>query len=124
VKFLIDNALPPRLASLLRHSGHDAVHIRDYGIQHAEDKVILLRAREESRIIVSADTDFGTLLANQNAPAPSFILFREPGLASAESYAERLLAILPALEADLVKGCVIVFRASRIRVRNLPFSVS
>lgn len=124
MKFLIDNALPPRLASLLRQAGHDAVHLRDYGIQHAHDKLILLRARQEDRTIVSADTDFGALLANQDTPAPSFILFREPDLASAESYAERLLAILPVLEADLIKGCVVVFRAGRIRVRNLPFSAS
>ena len=124
MKFLIDNALPPRLSNLLRHAGHDAVHLREYGIQHADDKLILLRARQEGRAIVSADTDFGALLANQNAPSPSFILFREPDLATAESYAERLLTILPAMEADLVNVCVVVFRGGRVRVRSLPFSGS
>lgn len=45
MKFLIDNALPPTLASLLRKAGHDAVHLRDYGLHAAEDPAIVERAR-------------------------------------------------------------------------------
>jgi predicted nuclease of predicted toxin-antitoxin system len=91
-------------------------------MQGARDEHILLRAKTEERTIVSADTDFAMLLALQNETTPSFILFREPNLARAESYAERLLAILPALEPDLARGCVVVFRGGRVRVRSLPFS--
>jgi predicted nuclease of predicted toxin-antitoxin system len=122
VKFLVDNALPPRLSVLLRETGYEAVHVRDYGMQAASDSVILERAREERRTIVSADTDFGALLAAQNRNQPSFILFREVDLVSAEDYADRLVPNLAMLEPDIDKGCVVVFRAGRIRIRNLPFS--
>jgi len=124
VRFLIDNALPPRLALLLRASGHDAVHVRDYQIQAAQDEVILARAVEENRVLVSADSDFAAILALQGGSRPSFILFREPQLVKAEAYADRILSSLPGLEADLMKGCVAVFRAGRIRLRSLPFSDS
>jgi predicted nuclease of predicted toxin-antitoxin system len=85
LRFLIDNALPPRLADLLSAAGHNAVHVSAYQMQAASDEVTLARARED-RVVVSADTDFGTLLANQEAERPSFILFREPELFVAHYY--------------------------------------
>lgn len=122
MKFLIDNALPPQLAELLLGAGHDAVHVRAYAMQAATDERIVARARDENRIIVSADSDFSTILAVQDADRPSFILFREPDLMVGHDYCDKLLPALPALEAELVAGCVAVFRRGRLRVRRLPLS--
>ena len=94
MKFLIDNALPPRLAELLHRAGQDAVHVRTYGMQAAQDSDILTRALQEDRVIVSADSDFGAILAAQETEHPSFILFREPDLLSAEDYMNALHPVL------------------------------
>jgi predicted nuclease of predicted toxin-antitoxin system len=91
-------------------------------MQEARDVDILECARQEDRIVVSADSDFGVILASQAVSHPSFILFREPDLLGAQDYIDLLLPALPALAPELATGCVATFRRGRLRVRRLPFS--
>ena len=95
MRFLIDNALSPALAPLLQQAGHDAIHVRELGLQHADDEVIFERAVAEHRIVVSADADFGTLLAVSSSRQPSVIQFRGEGSRKPEALARMLLANLP-----------------------------
>ena len=120
MKFLIDNALSPALAPLLQQAGHDAIHVRSIGLQHAEDDAIFDRAAVEGRILVTADADFGTLLAARSSRQPSVIQFRGEGSRKPDVLARTLLANLPQLVDSLENGCIVTFEPARVRVRLLP----
>jgi predicted nuclease of predicted toxin-antitoxin system len=120
LKFLLDEGLSPKVCGPLVADGHDAVHARDLGLKSAADPVVLQAARDADRVLLTLDTDFGTLLAHSGDSIPSVVLFRGNVTRRPERQAALLLANLDQLEAALTEGALIVIGDGRLRVRSLP----
>jgi predicted nuclease of predicted toxin-antitoxin system len=120
MKLLLDQGLPLSAATLLRDVGIDTVHVGEIGLSAAEDAEIIQRAREERRVVVTLDADFHTLLALEEAIAPSVIRIRIERL-RAQALTELLLRVISECEEELQQGAALTVEPSRIRIRRLPF---
>ncbi len=120
MKLLVDENLSPRIADLLRDGGLEATHLLEQGLGGAPDTDVSALAIAEGRAIISADSDFTTLLALSRGTAPSLVLLRSGDRLKPPAQAALLLANLPGLEADLVRGVVVSLGAEHVRVRHLP----
>jgi predicted nuclease of predicted toxin-antitoxin system len=120
VRLLIDANLSPRVAERLRVAGHEAVHVDQIGLLGATDTIILAHAAAERQVIVSADTDFGDLLAVSRADRPSVVLLRSADRLTPDQQADLLVANLPTIEPELIAGALASIARGRMRVRPLP----
>ncbi len=69
MKFLFDQSADFRLIAPLRERGHDVLAVsRDFPAGRADEDVLAI-ARQEQRILVVADRDFGELIFHQG-PRP------------------------------------------------------
>lgn len=120
MRLLVDNALSPALAEPLSAAGHDVVHVRDLGLATAGDAAIFARAAAEDRVVVSADTDFGTLLALRGERAPSVVLWRRATPRRPAAQADVLHDAITRTTDALKAGAIVVVELTRLRVRTLP----
>jgi predicted nuclease of predicted toxin-antitoxin system len=103
----------------LRDSGHDALHLRDVGMQRQPDDEVFATALRDQRIILTFDLDFGKLAASAGTKWPSVVIFRLNDTRVATPI-ERLTKALAVASGALLEGAVVVVDDGRVRVRELP----
>lgn len=119
MRFLADMGISMSTARALRQQGHAVVHLRDEGLGRLSDAAILGKAREEQRIVLTFDLDFGDLLALGGHEFPSAIIFRlhneTPSFVTAT-----LFNVLAQRAQVLLQGAIIIVEDARHRIRRLP----
>jgi len=111
--------LSPLLVEWLQSEGHEAVHAADTDLGRAPDTEIILRAREQSRIVVTADLDYARLLALAGSSSPGIILLRG-GNYSDEEMLALMRRVLISLPGEQLHDSVVVVDRKSIRRRRLP----
>lgn len=119
MKLLVDESLSTGVRAKLTDAGHDAVHVGDLGLMGALDEQVMAAAAAQTRVLISADTDFGDLLALGRRPGPSVVILRRVSH-NVDGQAALLVAALAQLEDVLLEGAVVSLSPDRARIRKLP----
>jgi predicted nuclease of predicted toxin-antitoxin system len=120
-RFLTDENIDKELVAFLRAEGFDVFDIKEEGLFRLSDRAILERALAGQRVVISEDSDFGTLIFRDNLPFYGVVYLR-PGHESPEVHLETFAAIL-ASELDFSIPFILVAENTseyvRIRLRNI-----
>lgn len=118
---LADENIHPDVIQYLREQGHDILSVYEAGLVGHVDTAVLRVARQSGRIIISHDSDFGTITLAQNEPFTG-IIFLRPGhitpnftIQTLRTLAERQIDVWPPFIIVAVRKQQTV----RIRVRQL-----
>jgi predicted nuclease of predicted toxin-antitoxin system len=121
MKFLFDQSADFRLIPHLRSLGHDVTAVsRNYPPGLADEDVLKI-VKQEQRILIVADRDFGELIFHHRLAHAGVLFFRLPG-ATLQSKIEHLERVLQEHADDLAAGEFVVVAPGNIRVAGRPGS--
>jgi predicted nuclease of predicted toxin-antitoxin system len=123
VKFVVDMNLSPKWVARLRASDHEAIHWSAVGTASAGDSEIAAWARAKGHIVLTADLDFGSILAVSGSNGPSVVLLRSPILRPA-IIGDAVIQAIATASRDLLAGALMIFDGTRSRLRMLPLRPS
>ena len=119
MKILVDMNLSPEWVQFLGEAGHQAIHWSKVGKPGAADAELMHWAFETGYVVLTADLDFGAILAATKRTAPSVVLIRSDILAPRFIGNVVSLALRHA-QQQLLEGALVSIDAARARLRILP----
>ena len=75
MRWLADECISPEIVGRLRRIGHDVVHILEID-EGADDDSVSIRARQEDRLLLTEDNDFGERVFRRGESIPGIVLLR------------------------------------------------
>ena len=110
---LLDTCLSGKAATALRHSGQDVVWVGDWPADPG-DAAILACARDEERILVTLDKDFGDLAIVRGQPHCGIVRLVD---CSVKRQAVMCEFVLARHGESLVAGGIVTAEPGRLRIR-------
>ena len=120
MKFLVDHDVYAKTVRLLRGWGHDVVQVAQLGLSQAPDSELLRVARDDHRILVTRDRDFGALIVAGTASGGGVIFLRMLPSTVGVVHTELERVLTEHSEQELLTAFVVV-EPGRHRIRrSLP----
>jgi predicted nuclease of predicted toxin-antitoxin system len=117
MRLLADECVDAGLVSVLQNAGHDVSYVAETAAGLTDAEVLRL-ARDESRLFLTEDKDFGELIFRFRLAVPGLVLLRiDPTRVALKG--KRLEALISQLGERLF-GRYVVVTETRARSRALP----
>lgn len=116
MRLLADENLHSGIVAWLRGNGHDVLYAAEI-LAGESDEVVLRRARDDGRVVVTDDKDFGDLVVHRRLSAAGVLLLRQSDPSLAVRIA-RLASRWNEIEQRL-PGHLVVVSDRKLRVRAL-----
>ncbi len=113
MKFLIDSCLSKFAVEALRNKNYDTIWIAEEKKDPGDD-IILKRAFEEDKILITADKDFGELVFVFRQPHPSIIRLVN---IRAKEQGKMILQVVEKYKHQFVHNPLITIDKTRIRIK-------
>jgi predicted nuclease of predicted toxin-antitoxin system len=111
--------LSPSWVSFLAEAGFETVHWSEVGPGNASDLELMRWAVLHDYIVLTADLDFGAILAVTQAGRPSVVQVRSDVLTT-RAIGAAVIAALRQSHQELIEGALISVDPARARLRILP----
>ncbi len=116
MRWLVDECVDVALIASLQASGHDIVFVGNIE-PAADDLAVMSRARQDHRLLLTDDKDFGELVFHRGGSVPGLVLLRiDQSMRSLR--AERLFAAIERF-GDGLFGRYTIIEEARFRYRPL-----
>jgi predicted nuclease of predicted toxin-antitoxin system len=119
MKILVDMNLSPSWVSYLDEAGFDAVHWSTVGPMTAADSELMKWASDRGYVVLTADLDFGAILAATQSTRPSVVQVRSNNL-TPRAIGVAVTAAIRQTQPELLNGALVSVDAARARLRILP----
>ena len=119
-RLLADENVHSGVVTSLREAGHDVVTVIESGLQGKRDRDVLDAANADSRILLTADKDFGAILEFGTLAGHGQVLLLRYRLVDPTKMAADLIAVLTRLQTDFERalGLIVVLSEGKYRVHR------
>ncbi len=119
MRFLADMGISPVTITFLRDEGYEGIHLTEEGLERAGDALVMEKARNEGRVLLTHDLGFGELMAFSGGTSPSIIIFRLKDMRP-DKVNKYLRKIITDHSDSIEQGAVLSVTERQVRVRTLP----
>lgn len=119
MQFLADMGISMVTINWLRSLGYNAIHLIEERLHKLPDDLILKKAKEEKRILLTCDLDFGHLLFESQEDSPTTIIFRLE-YQTPLNHIHKLTRLFDEHLDEFRSNCIISIDDNKIRFRSLP----